>query len=220
MNESKLKASGASGVIRKGDGIQVVYGPHVTVIKSNLEDALKNYKELNLNEEHESEQTIQNTSKEDQKIDDKIKTTIYSPLEGKAMPLKEIDDGVFSEGMVGDGVAIEPTVGELTSPVNGIVSMIFDTKHAIGITDENGAEILIHIGMDTVKLEGKHFNVYVKVGDSIKVGDKLVEFDIDMIKKEGYPVVTPIVISNLNSESIKNISNGPIKNGDKLFDIN
>lgn len=220
VNEGKLKASGASGVIKKGDGVQVIYGPHVTVIKSNLEATMQNYEETDLDENYEPEQTTQNSSNEDKKEDDKAKTTVYSPLEGTAIALQDVKDGVFSEGMLGYGAAIEPTVGKLTSPVNGVVSMVFDTKHSIGITDENGAEILIHIGLDTVKLGGKHFEVYVNVGDNIKVGDKLIEFDIDAIKKEGYPVVTPIIISGSTSEDIKNILNGAIKNGDKLFDIN
>ena len=214
VSEDKLKASGAHGVIKKGDGVQIIYGPRVTVIKSNLEDALKNYKdEFDKIENVE----IKNENVNDSKIK---KTTIYSPLEGNIKTLKDVNDGVFSEKILGDGIAIEPTNGVLTSPVNGKISMIFDTKHAITITDENGAEILIHIGIDTVKLNGQYFNIFVKSEDNVKVGDKLLEFDIEMIKKAGYPIITPIIISNLTPElAVKNCANGLVKNNDKLFDI-
>lgn len=124
------------------------------------------------------------------------KITIASPLNGELVPLKNIKDETFASEMMGKGIAINPTEGKVVSPINGTVQMIFKTKHAIGLKSEDGAEILIHIGMDTVQLEGKHFTAHVKDGDKVKVGDTLVEFDMDAIKKEGYELITPVIITN------------------------
>lgn len=123
-------------------------------------------------------------------------TVIYSPINGKCIALSEVSDPMFSEGMMGDGIAILPSEGKVVAPVDGVVSALFDTKHAIGIKSKNGTEILIHVGIDTVNLKGKHFNAKIKTGDRIKKGDLLVEFDINSIKKEGYEVITPIIITN------------------------
>ena len=124
------------------------------------------------------------------------KITIASPLKGEIVQLKEVKDETFASEMMGKGIAINPTEGKVVSPINGTVQMIFKTKHAIGLKSEDGVEILIHIGMDTVQLEGKHFTAHVKDGDKVKVGDTLVEFDMDAIKKEGYELVTPVIITN------------------------
>ena len=124
------------------------------------------------------------------------KITISSPLNGEIINLNEVKDETFASEMMGKGIAINPTEGKVVSPINGTVQMIFKTKHAIGLKSEDGAEILIHIGMDTVQLDGKHFTAHVKDGDKVKVGDVLVEFDMDAIKKEGYELVTPVIITN------------------------
>ena len=124
------------------------------------------------------------------------KITISSPLNGEIINLNEVKDETFASEMMGKGIAINPTEGKVVSPINGTVQMIFKTKHAIGLKSEDGAEILIHIGMDTVQLDGKHFIAHVKDGDKVKVGDVLVEFDMDAIKKEGYELVTPVIITN------------------------
>ena len=121
---------------------------------------------------------------------------IQTPLEGKVLPLSEVKDEVFSKGYIGKGIAIEPTKGEVISPVNGTITTFFPTGHAIGITSDSGVEILIHVGMDTVNLEGKHFKPLVKKGDKVTVGQKLLNFDLEEIKKEGYSVITPVVITN------------------------
>ncbi len=128
---------------------------------------------------------------------------INSPLTGKVLDLTQIEDAAFSSGVLGNGVAIEPTVGVAVSPVDGTVETLFKTNHAIGIVTESGAEILIHIGMDTVKLDGKHFTAKIAQGDVVKMGQPLVEFDIEAIKAEGYSLVTPVVVTNSdNFESI------------------
>lgn len=126
-------------------------------------------------------------------------SVVLSPIEGKAVSLKQVNDITFSEEIMGKGVAIIPTVGRAVSPVNGTVSALFETKHAIGLTADNGAEILIHIGLDTVKLGGKHFTSHIKTGDKVKAGDLLVEFDIKAIKEEGYETITPVLVTNTDS---------------------
>lgn len=143
-----------------------------------------------------------------------------SPLTGNVIPLSHIEDGAFSSEAMGKGVAIEPTEGKVVSPVNGVVTALFQTKHAICITSEDGLDILIHIGMDTVKLEGKYFTAHVKQGDAVKVGDVLVEFDIDQIKEAGYEIVTPVVITNSDTFSeIKATSNRTVRQLEALLEI-
>ena len=121
---------------------------------------------------------------------------ISSPIKGDVLPLNQVKDEVFSAGLLGKGVAIEPKEGKVVSPVDGTLTTLFPTHHALGITSDNGAEILIHVGMDTVQLEGKCFTPKAKQGDKIKAGQVLLEFDIDGIKEAGYPVTTPVIISN------------------------
>ncbi|MCM3725022.1 beta-glucoside-specific PTS transporter subunit IIABC [Neobacillus cucumis] len=121
---------------------------------------------------------------------------IVSPLTGEIKPLAHVDDPVFSSEAMGKGIAIEPTVGKAVSPVNGTITTVFPTGHAIGITSDEGAEILIHIGINTVQLEGKYYSPVVKQGDRVNQGDLLVNFDIEKIKEAGYPVTTPIIITN------------------------
>lgn len=135
-----------------------------------------------------------NEAKEIKPLNNKI--SIKSPIKGEAVPLSKVDDMTFAEEIMGKGIAIIPTSNEVVSPINGTVSMVFNTKHAIGLKSDDGVEILIHIGLDTVKLEGEHFNVFVKNGDRVNVGDKLVEFDKDAIKNKGYDVITPIIVTN------------------------
>jgi len=121
---------------------------------------------------------------------------LISPLKGEIKPLSEVKDEAFSKGALGKGIAIEPTEGRVIAPVDGVLTTLFPTGHALGITSYNGAEILIHVGMDTVQLEGKHFTPKAKQGDTVKVGDVLLEFDIKAIKAEGYSVITPVIITN------------------------
>lgn len=123
---------------------------------------------------------------------------ILSPMNGKAIPITEIEDDAFSEKMLGDGVGIIPTDGMVVAPVDGEVIQIFDTLHAYGIRTNDGVEILIHIGLNTVELKGKGFKAFVKTGQKVKLGEKIAEVDIDLIKKEGYLVQTPIVITNMD----------------------
>lgn len=124
------------------------------------------------------------------------KVTINSPIQGEMLPLEQVNDETFASGLLGKGVAIKPAVGRVVSPVNGNVSSLFRTKHAIGLLDESGAEVLIHVGIDTVKLDGQHFTAHVQQDDNVKVGDLLLEFDIAAITAAGYELTTPVIISN------------------------
>ena len=226
VDEAILKTSGAAGVIKKGNGIQVIYGPRVTVIKSNLEDYLASPVSDIDNSETITQKTVELSKKSEEKINEKAdKTTkksfiMYAPLKGKVVPLEKVEDEVFSSKMLGDGVAIEPAEGKVVSPVNGKVTVVFDTKHAVGILSDDGVEVLIHIGLDTVQLNGQHFNTHVKVDDTVKVGDLLVEFDKKAINEAGYKTVTPVIISNADDYSeIKTIASGNVKLKDKLLEV-
>lgn len=127
---------------------------------------------------------------------EKEKFLVYSPLNGKVIDIKEVKDPAFNEEILGKGVAIIPSDGILYAPCDGKISNLIDTFHAIGLTSDFGAEILMHIGFDTVKLKGKHFKAYVNEGEKVKRGDKLIEFDIGKIKSEGFDITTPVVVCN------------------------
>ncbi|MEY8748438.1 beta-glucoside-specific PTS transporter subunit IIABC [Bacillales bacterium AN1005] len=145
---------------------------------------------------------------------------IFSPLKGEVKNLSDIDDAAFSSGLLGKGVAITPTEGKLMSPVSGIVSAVFPTKHAIGITTDSGAEILMHIGMDTVQLGGKFFSTNIKQGDRVEQGQLLIEFDIEKIKEAGYPIVTPVVVTNQDQyKEIKVVNEQPIDFGGNIISL-
>ncbi len=228
VKEDILKSSGAAGVIKKGNGVQVIYGPRVTVIKSNLDDYLRRDRSEdaiipnNATNNHSNKSQKKNNSINNTAIpftNDQVKK-VYSPIKGKIMPLSEVNDGVFSEEMLGKGVAIEPVNNEIVSPVNGNVTMVYDTKHAIGITSDEGVEILIHIGIDTVKLGGKHFDIKVAAGEYVKAGDLLAIVDFEGIKNEGYRIVTPIIITNTDKyQTIQTIANNEVKHRDALIEI-
>ncbi len=133
---------------------------------------------------------------------EEIKTVeLYAPITGTAVTLENVPDPVFSQKMMGDGFAIDPTEGLAVSPVAGEIVQVFPTKHAIGIRAKNGAEILIHIGLETVSLSGEGFETFVKEGDKVKVGDKLVSFDLDIIKSKAKSTITPIIITNTDQAS-------------------
>ena len=227
--DATLKASGASGVIKKGNGIQVVYGPKVAVIKSKLEEYLKDPisdiedNSLNNNSVNStnSSNSINDKPKENSNSDGVLVETIYSPIKGKIVKLENVLDEAFSSGAVGKGIAIEPSEdGKVFAPFDGVIETAFPTKHAIGLTSDKGVEILIHIGMDTVKLDGKYFTSHIEEGQKIKKGDLLMEFDTEKIKEAGYSAITPIVITNFeNYGDIEETSADYINVGDILLNI-
>lgn len=226
--DATLKASGASGIIKKGNGVQVVYGPKVAVIKSKLEEYLKD--PISDIEDNSLNNSLNNnlansvndkTLKENSNSAGVLVETIYSPIKGKIVKLENVLDEAFSSGAVGKGIAIEPSEdGKVFAPFDGVIETAFPTKHAIGLTSDKGVELLIHIGMDTVKLDGKHFTSHIEEGQKIKKGDLLMEFDTEKIKEEGYSVITPIVITNFeNYGAIEETSADSINAGDTLINI-
>ncbi len=145
---------------------------------------------------------------------------IGAPIEGETVTSAEIPDPVFSEEMMGKGIAIKPAVGKVYSPVDGSVVMVFDTKHAITLQSAGGAEILIHIGLDTVSLNGAPFNVLVEAGAAVKKGDLLVEFDMDAIKAAGLEVITPVVICNADDfKGMERFTGKQVKPGDAVIEL-
>lgn len=164
--------------------------------------------------EIESE-TIKVESENESKLEE-----LLSPIKGKQINLSEVEDEVFSSGAVGVGIAIVPEKGEVTSPVNGVVSTVFPTKHAIGIVSEKGTEILIHVGIDTVALDGKYYDLHINAGDKVKIGQKLVSFDIEGIKSEGYSTVTPVLVTNSNDlEDVIVMNNKKVKEDDVIMGV-
>lgn len=154
------------------------------------------------------------------KVEFKGEAIILSPIQGKSVSLSQVDDATFSQEIMGKGVAIIPSVGKAVSPVNGVISALFETKHAIGITSDDGVEILIHIGLDTVKLGGKHFTAHIKSGDKVKAGDLLVEFDIEAIKKEGYDVITPVIVTNVSDyNDVLSLIDKDVREKDELIKV-
>ncbi|SEV85761.1 PTS transporter subunit IIABC [[Clostridium] fimetarium] len=221
VKEDILKSTGAAGVIHKGTGVQVIYGPKVTIIKSNLEDYLET-EDATIEKVVTEPKRKMSTDKETiekQEIVMGQETIIYAPLSGNVMELSEIKDGVFSEEMLGKGFVIDPTEGKVVAPCDCKVETIFDTKHAIGLSCGN-IEILIHIGIDTVQLNGKGYDIKVREGDVLKKGDVIGYFDIKAITDLGYRVVTPVTITNTSDfTTIKLLKKDSIKAGEEILSV-
>ncbi len=202
VSKELLTQSGAAGVILKGNGVQVIYGPTVTVVKSNLENYLETHIE----------------TKDDLPIKGVIE--VFAPISGTILPISEVDDGVFSEEILGKGIAIEPTEGIIYAPFDGKITTIAETAHAIGLVSKDGVEALIHVGIDTVNLKGQHFTVLIKNGAAVKKGDKLMEFNLAAIKKAGYKTITPVVIGNSEQyRQIKAPHGETVKHGETAIEI-
>lgn len=215
VRQDVLKASGASGVICKGNGVQVVYGPKVAVIKAKLEDYLENAPKT------PAATTAPAPAAAPAAPAAAAKDTVLAAcLTGTVVPLAEVKDEAFASGALGDGIAIEPAVGELVAPADGEISSTFDTHHAVGMTTVDGAELLMHIGIDTVKLGGKHFTYLVNEGDKVRKGQPLIRFDIEAIKAEGYPVTTPLIVCNTDEyAAVTPKASGTVKQGDALLEL-
>lgn len=208
VKQDVLKASGASGVICKGNGVQVVYGPKVAVIKAKLEDYLESTpKDLVVAPSPAAASAAKDT-------------VLSACLSGTVVPLADVKDEAFASGVLGDGIAIEPSDGELVAPADGEISSTFETHHAVGMTTADGAELLMHIGIDTVKLGGKHFTYLVNEGDKVKKGQPLIRFELEAIKAEGYPVTTPVIVCNTDDyAAVEAKAGGTVKQGDALLEL-
>ena len=218
VDDKLLKASGASGVIHKGNGIQVVYGPQVAVIKSNLVDFMETPESDNLSAAAAAPAAPAAPAAAPAK--ESKSTVLGAHMNGTVLALCKVDDEAFASGAMGDGVAIEPSEGKLYAPADGVIETVFETKHAVGMTTADGVELLMHIGIDTVKLGGKFFQTHVSPEQTVKKGDLLVSFDMEAIKAEGYPLTTPMIVCNTDDyKHFQVLHSGEVRNGTDLLSI-
>ena len=220
VNDSILKATGASGVVHKGNGVQVIYGPNVTVIKSNLEDYLEKapdtYAETEAAKAEETE--VQPQEAQGQKVIETI--TVCSPITGLAADLSTVPDEAFAGKMMGDGAAVTPEDPYVRAPEDGEVAFVFDTKHAIGFVMDSGVSILIHVGIDTVKLNGEGFEALVESGQTVKKGDPMLKLDLEYLKAHAPSLASPVLCTELeDNQRIRLLKEGPVKAGEPLFEI-
>ena len=221
VNDGILKATGASGVVHKGQGVQVIYGPNVTVIKSNLEDYLETAPDTYA--ETESTESVQETADktqeaEEQKVVDRI--VISSPITGLAADLATAPDEAFAQKMMGDGAVVTPEDPFVRAPEDGEVAFVFDTKHAIGFVTDSGISLLIHVGIDTVKLNGEGFEALVESGQTVKKGDPMLKLDLEYLKANAPSVTSPVLCTELeDNQRIHLLHEGQIKAGEPLFEI-
>lgn len=216
VDEDILKSTGASGVIKKGQGVQVIYGPRVSVIKSNLEEYLAGAPQ----EAEEGGYEEPETSAEEAGQEAKKRIGIFCPIAGFAAPLTEAPDPAFAGKMMGDGFVITPSEGVAAAPADGTIAFVFPTKHALGLKTGDGLEILIHVGIETVKLEGKGFHPLIKEGDSVKKGDKLLEFDLQYIREHAESAVSPVIITGLSeNRKVVLLKQGQVNRMEEIAEI-
>ena len=217
VDDKLLKASGASGVIHKGNGIQVIYGPQVAVIKSNLVDFMESPESDHLDAPAATAPAAEVAAAPAKEVRSAV---LGAHMTGAVVALADVADEAFASGAMGDGIAIEPTVGKLYAPADGVIETVFETKHAVGMTTDGGVELLLHIGIDTVKLGGKHFEAHVAPEQTVKKGDLLVSFDMDAIKAAGYPLTTPMIICNTDDyASINTLATGSVNHDVDLLSV-
>lgn len=225
VSDSILKATGASGVVHKGNGVQVIYGPNVTVIKSNLEDYLEKapdtYAETEKAGETKQEETKQEETKNTETEKKVVKRiVISSPVTGMAADLGTAPDEAFAQKMMGDGAVVTPEEAFVCAPEDGEVAFVFDTKHAIGYMTDSGISLLIHVGIDTVKLNGEGFEVLVENGQKVKKGQPMLKLDLDYLKANAPSLATPVLCTELEDDQrIRLLKEGPVKAGEPLFEV-
>ena len=222
VSDGLLKQSGASGVVHKGNGIQVIYGPQVAVIKSNLVD----FMETPAADAPVDLPAAAPAPAPAEKPAEKPAAPARQPqrlgahLAGTVVPMEQVQDEAFASCVLGEGVAIEPTEGKLYAPADALVDNLFDTHHAIGLVTDTGAELLLHIGIDTVKLGGQHFTAHVKTGQKVKKGDLLISFDLEAIKAAGYLCTTPMIVCNTDDYvAVKTLAAGTVAPGQDLLQV-
>ena len=222
VQDSILKATGASGVVHKGNGVQIIYGPKVTVIKSNFEDYLETASdEESVPQAEEVAVTKEeNTTAENETKEVKETIIVSSPITGLAADLSTAPDEGFAGRMMGDGAVVTPENAQIVAPEDGEVVFVFDTKHAIGFLTDSGLSLLLHIGIDTVSLNGEGFHVFVENGQKVKKGEKLMEIDIDFLKAHAPSLCSPVLCTELeDNDKVRLLAEGEIKAGEPLFAI-
>ena len=221
VDDALLKSTGASGVIHKGNGVQVVYGPNVTVIKSNLEDYLETAPDIEYTKD--SIGSVEETeAPQEEKTEQKVTKTIVisSPITGVAADLSTAPDEAFAGRMMGDGAVVTPTDAIVKAPEDGEVVFVFDTKHAIGFMTDSGLSMLLHIGIDTVQLNGKGFEVFVENGQKVKKGDPMMKLDLEYLKEHAPSVTSPVLCTELeDNQKVRLLKDGEIKAGEELFAV-
>ena len=216
VNDAMLKQSGASGVIHKGNGVQVVYGPQVAVIKSNLVDFMETPESNSLDGISAAPAPQKAPAPAPAKKRDAV---LCAHMSGAVVPMGEVQDEAFATCVLGEGAAIEPSEGRLYAPADAEVDNLFDTHHAIGLVTSEGVEVLLHIGINTVELAGQHFTAHVEAGQKVKKGDLLISFDMEAIKAAGYLCTTPMIVCNTDDyQSVKTLAQGDIKPGAPLVE--
>ena len=219
VNDALLKSTGASGVVHKGNGVQIIYGPRVTVIKSNLEDYLETAPDEEYVAGVQEETVIENRNGEkEQKV---VKTiTISSPVTGVAADLGTAPDEAFAGRMMGDGAVVTPKDAYVCAPEDGEVCFVFETKHAIGFQTDSGIGLLIHMGIDTVKLEGNGFEVLVENGQKVKKGEPMLKMDLDYLQANAPSMASPVLCTELEeNQKIRLLKEGEIQAGEPLFAV-
>lgn len=220
VDDSALKSTGASGVVHKGNGIQVIYGPHVTVIKSELEDYLASAPDTLVENEKTNIDEVSEVGHDE--TEKKVVQTIVisSPINGLAADLSTAPDEAFAGRMMGDGAVVTPEDEIVCAPEDGEVAFVFETKHAIGFLTDSGVSMLIHVGIDTVKLNGKGFDALVSTGQKVKKGEPMLKLDLDYLKANAPSMVTPVLCTELeDNQKIRLLKEGSVSVGDALFAI-
>lgn len=214
VNDALLKSTGASGVVHKGSGVQIIYGPHVTVIKSNLEDYLESAPDELYEDAGDGEEAAESGAEPARTV------IISSPVKGIAADLSTAPDEAFAGRMMGDGAVVTPTEPIVSAPEDGEVCFVFETKHAIGFMTDTGVSLLIHIGIDTVKLNGKGFEALVENGQKVRKGEPMLKLDLDYLKENAPSVVSPILCTELeDNQKVRLLKSGAIDEGEALFAI-
>ncbi|HJG66249.1 MAG TPA: glucose-specific PTS transporter subunit IIBC [Staphylococcus ureilyticus] len=211
VDVESLKQLGASGVLEVGNNMQAIFGPKSDQIKHDMAQIIAG----NITKPEE-------TTIESEAMNESVTVegeTIYAPLKGRTIPLDEVPDQVFSDKLMGDGLAIYPDNGEVVAPFDGTVELVFPTKHAIGLKSESGVEVLIHFGLETVGLQGEGFTVHVDSGDTIVKGQLLMTVDLDYIKTHAKSDITPIIVTNSGEHEIKTTHDGAVDTGEVLIKL-
>ena len=217
VDQQVLKSTGAAGVIQKGQGVQVVYGPQVNIIKANLEDYLRSGAAGAEQTAIQAEPESQEEAKSEHGA--LLRTIVIgSPFHGESAPITASPDEAFAEKMMGDGATVVPCEGVVTAPCDATISCVFDTNHAIGLELEDGVEMLIHVGINTVALKGQGFKALVQEGDQVKKGDKLLEFDLDYIRENASSTSSPVLFTTMeDNQQLRLIKAGHVKPGEDLL---
>ncbi|MDD6065124.1 MAG: glucose PTS transporter subunit IIA [Firmicutes bacterium] len=219
VNDTILKSTGASGVVHKGNGVQIIYGPRVTVIKSNLEDYLETAPDIEYTEtEADTSDMAEKETEQPAKV---VKTvTIASPITGIAADLSTAPDEAFAQKMMGDGAVVTPEDVIVKAPEDGEVCFVFETKHAIGFQTDSGISLLIHVGIDTVKLNGKGFEIFVENGQKVKKGEPMMKLDLNYLKENAPSVASPVLCTELEeNQRVRLLKEGSIQAGEPLFAV-